>query len=179
VGVLWVLTSDVWLRIFLSVSLEELVIKVKSKIVIVSIVSLSILIIVPVVSPVVMKVGRESAIGVGVLWVLSSNIWLWILSGFSLNKRVGEVVGSPVVSPVVVVEAGEGRVWMGIGWVGTSDIWLRIFGVLLLGEGISEVESSPVVSPVIMVEAGEVESGWALAGLAPLISGCGYSLFFC
>jgi len=54
VGVLWVLTSDVWLRIFLSVSLEELVIKVKSKIVIVSIVSLSVLIIVPVVSPVVM-----------------------------------------------------------------------------------------------------------------------------
>ena len=53
-GVLWVLTSDVWLRIFLSVSLEELVIKVKSKIVIVSIVSLSVLIIVPVVSPVVM-----------------------------------------------------------------------------------------------------------------------------
>jgi len=54
VGVLWVLTSDVWLRIFLSISLEELVIKVKSKIVIVSIVSLSVLIIVPVVSPVVM-----------------------------------------------------------------------------------------------------------------------------
>jgi len=54
VGVLWVLTSDVWLRIFLSVSLEELVIKVKSKIVIVSIISLSVLIIVPVVSPVVM-----------------------------------------------------------------------------------------------------------------------------
>jgi len=54
VGVLWVLTSDVWLRIFLSISLEELVIKVKSKIVIVSIVSLSVFIIVPVVSPVVM-----------------------------------------------------------------------------------------------------------------------------
>ena len=51
--VLWVLTSDVWLRIFLNVSLEELVVEVKSKIVIVSIVSLSILIIVPVVSPVV------------------------------------------------------------------------------------------------------------------------------
>jgi len=54
VRVLWVLTSDVWLRIFLSVSLEELVVEVKSKIVIISIVSLSIFIIVPVVSPVVM-----------------------------------------------------------------------------------------------------------------------------
>ena len=57
----------------------------------------------------------------GVLWVLSSDVWSWVLAGFSLKKRVGEVVSSPVVSPVVVVEAGEGRVWMGIGWVGTSE----------------------------------------------------------
>jgi len=54
VGVLWVLTSDVWLRIFLSVSLKELVIEIKSEIVIISIVSLSLLIVIPVVSPVVM-----------------------------------------------------------------------------------------------------------------------------
>ena len=54
VGVLWVLTSDVWLRVFLSVSLKELVIEIKSEIVIISIVSLSLLIVIPVVSPVVM-----------------------------------------------------------------------------------------------------------------------------
>jgi len=54
VGVLWVLTSDVWLRIFLSVSLKELVIEIKSEIVIISIVSLSILVVGLVVSPIVM-----------------------------------------------------------------------------------------------------------------------------
>jgi len=53
VSILWVLSSDVWLRIFLSFSLEELVIEVKHEIVIISIVSLSVLVVVPVVSPVV------------------------------------------------------------------------------------------------------------------------------
>jgi len=53
VSVLWVLSSDVWSWIFLSVSLEELVIEVKHEIVIISIVSLSILVVIPVVSPVV------------------------------------------------------------------------------------------------------------------------------
>lgn len=52
--VLWVLTSDIWLWIFLSVSLKELVIEIKGEIVIVSIVSLSLFIVNPIVSPVVM-----------------------------------------------------------------------------------------------------------------------------
>jgi len=53
VSILWVLASDVWSWIFLSISLEELVIEVKHEIVIISIVSLSILVVIPVVSPVV------------------------------------------------------------------------------------------------------------------------------
>jgi len=53
VSVLWVLSSDVWSWIFGSFSLEELVIEVKHEIVIISIVSLSILVVIPVVSPVV------------------------------------------------------------------------------------------------------------------------------
>ena len=54
VGVLWVLSSDVWLWILRGLGLEEMVIEVKSEIVIITIVSLSILIVIPVVSPVVM-----------------------------------------------------------------------------------------------------------------------------
>jgi len=53
VSVLWVLTSDVWLRIFLSISLEELVIEVKGKIVIVSVFSSSVFVVFPVVGPIV------------------------------------------------------------------------------------------------------------------------------
>ena len=105
VGVLWVLTSNIWLRIFHSFSLEELVIEVKSEIVIISIVSSSVLVIFPVISPVVMQVGREGAIRVGVLWVLSSDVWLWVF--LSIGLDVLKVECSPVVGPVVVVEAGE------------------------------------------------------------------------
>jgi hypothetical protein len=54
VRVLWVLSSDVWLWILHGLGLEEMVIEVKSEIVIITIVSLSILIVIPVVSPVVM-----------------------------------------------------------------------------------------------------------------------------
>jgi len=56
VGVLWVLSSNVWLWVLhgLGIGLEEMVIEVKSEIVIITIVSLSILIVIPVVSPVVM-----------------------------------------------------------------------------------------------------------------------------
>ena len=54
VSVLWVGTSDVWLRIFHSISLEELVIEVKGEIVIVSIFSCSVFIVFPIVSPIVM-----------------------------------------------------------------------------------------------------------------------------
>jgi len=98
-------------------------------------------------------VGRESAIRVGVLWVGSSDVWLWIFLSIGLN--VFKVECSPVVGPVIVVEAGEVGIWMGIDWVSTSDIWLRIFLTFLLGKAV-EVECSPVVSPVIVVEAGEV-----------------------
>ena len=52
-SVLWVGTSDVWLRIFLNISLEELVIEVKGKIVIVSVFSCSVFVVFPVVSPIV------------------------------------------------------------------------------------------------------------------------------
>jgi len=54
VRVLWVLSSDVWLWIFHGLGLEELVIEVKGEIVIITIVSFSILVVIPVVSPVVM-----------------------------------------------------------------------------------------------------------------------------
>ena len=54
VGVLWVLSSDVWLWILHGLGLEEMVIEVKSEIVIISIVSSSVLVIFPVISPVVM-----------------------------------------------------------------------------------------------------------------------------
>ena len=47
--------------------------------------------------------GREGAIRVGVLWVLSSNIWLRVF--LSIGLDVLEVEGSPVIGPVVVVEA--------------------------------------------------------------------------
>ena len=89
----------------------------------------------------------------GVLWVLSSNVWLWVF--LSIGLDVLEVESSPVIGPVVVVEAGEVGIWMGVNWVGTSDIWLRIFLALLLGKGV-EVECSPVVGPVVVVEAGKV-----------------------
>jgi len=90
---------------------------------------------------------------VGVLWVLSSDIWLRVF--LSIGLDVLEVEGSPVIGPVVVVEARKVGIWMGVDWVGTSDVWLWVFLALLLGEGI-EVESSPVVGPVVVVEAGEV-----------------------
>ena len=104
---------------------------------------------------------RESAIRVRVLWVLSSNVWLWVFSRLSLDKSTltfTEIESSPVVGPVVVVEAGEGRIWMSVDWVGTSDVWLWVFSAFLLGEStltFTEVEGSPVVGPVVVVEAGE------------------------
>jgi len=97
--------------------------------------------------------GGESAIRMSILWVLTSNVWLWIFGSISLN--VFKVEGSPVVGPVIVVEAGEVGIWMSVDWVSTSDIWLRIFLTFLLGKAV-EVECSPVVSPVIVVEAREV-----------------------
>jgi len=98
---------------------------------------------------------------VRVLWVLSSNVWLWILSRLSLDKSTltfTEVECSPVVGPVVVVEAGESGIWMSVDWVGTSDVWLWVFFTFLLGKStltFTEVEGSPVVGPVIVVEARE------------------------
>ena len=88
-----------------------------------------------------------------VLWVLSSDVWLWVF--LSIGLDVLEVEGSPVIGPVVVVEARKVGIWMSVDWVGSSDVWLWVFVTFLLGKAI-EVEGSPVVSPVIMVEAGEV-----------------------
>jgi hypothetical protein len=151
VGVLWVGTSDIWLRIFFNIGLEELVIEVKCEIVIISVVGVSIFIVGPLVSPVVVVDARESAVRVRVLWVGTSDIWLRIFHSFGCEEWF--VFGScPVVGPVVVVEAGESGIWMGVLWVGASDIWLRIFSVFLLSKIASKVEVGPVVSPVIMVE---------------------------
>jgi hypothetical protein len=154
VGVLWVGTSDIWLRIFFNIGLEELVIEVKCEIVIISVVGVSIFIVGPLVSPVVVVDARESAVRVRVLWVGTSDIWLRIFHSFGCEEWF--VFGScPVVGPVVVVEAGESGIWMGVLWVGASDIWLRIFSVFLLSKIASEVEVGPVVGPVIVVEAAE------------------------
>jgi len=151
VGVLWVGTSDIWLRIFFNIGLEELVIEVKCEIVIISVVGVSIFIVGPLVSPVVVVDARESAVRVRVLWVGTSDIWLRIFHSFGCEEWF--VFGScPVVGPVVVVEAGESGIWMGVLWVGASNIWLRIFSVFLLSKIASKVEVGPVVSPVIMVE---------------------------
>jgi hypothetical protein len=151
VGVLWVGTSDIWLRIFFNIGLEELVIEVKCEIVIISVVGVSIFIVGPLVSPVVVVDARESAVRVRVLWVGTSDIWLRIFHSFGCEEWF--VFGScPVVGPVVVVEAGESGIWMGVLWVGASNIWLRIFSVFLLSKIASKVEVGPVVGPVIMVE---------------------------
>ena len=88
-GVLWVGTSDIWLRIFFVLSKRLVVFKIESS---------------PVIGPVIMVEAAESRIWVSILWVGSSDVWLWVLSVLSEGLVVLEVEGSPVVIPVVVVE---------------------------------------------------------------------------
>lgn len=61
-----------------------------------------------------------------ILWVGTSNVWLWVFSVLSKGLVVFKVESSPVVSPVIMVETAESRIWMSILWVGSSNIWLRI-----------------------------------------------------
>jgi len=149
VRVLWVLSSNVWLWILLSLSLDKSTLTFTE-------VECS-----PVVGPVVVVEAGESGIWMGVDWVGTSDVWLWVFLTFLLGKSTlsfTEVEGSPVVGPVVVVEAGESGIWMSVDWVGSSDIWLWIFIAFLLGKStlsFTEVEGSPVVGPVVVVEAGE------------------------
>ena len=96
---------------------SEFVVEVEGEIVIVSVFSCSVLVVFPVVGPVIVEVGGESNISVSVLWVLTSNIWLRIFHGISLEELVIEVkskiviisilshsilVVFPVISPVVM-----------------------------------------------------------------------------
>lgn len=102
-SILWVLSSDIWLWVFLRFSLDHFVIKVKREVVIILIISISIFIVYPIVSPVVVKVGREGAIRMSILRILASNVWLRIFLVLRLSSN--EVIVSPVIGPIVVVEA--------------------------------------------------------------------------
>ena len=89
-GVDWVGTSDIWLRIFLALLLGKGV-EVEGS---------------PVIGPVVVVEARKVGIWMSVDWVGSSNIWLWIFIASLLGEAI-EIECSPVVGPVIVVEAGE------------------------------------------------------------------------
>jgi len=133
-GTVWVSvfrhwTSDVWLWVFLGISLDLgpiIVQEAAESAIWVSIfwhwasdVWLWILLSIGLnLGPIIMKEAAEGAVRMGVLWHWSSNIRLWVLTGLHLG-------------PVIVEEAGEGAVWVGILWHWASDIWLRI--LLLTG----------------------------------------------
>jgi len=83
----------------------------------------------------------EGAIRMGISWVGTSDVWLWVLTSLE-------------VSPVVVNMGRESGIWVSISWVGTSDVWLWVFVSLdELDTHLIELflgERSTEISPVIM-----------------------------
>jgi hypothetical protein len=80
---------------------SEFVVEVECEIVIVSVVGISVLEVNPFVGPVIVKVAGEGTIRVRVLWVGTSNVWLWVFLGISLKELVIKVKCKIVIVSIV------------------------------------------------------------------------------